>query len=220
MTDLTNEPSHNPDAERCVLGSLMLDDALLADPLCGLVAADFHSDRHRTIYAACRRLHEAGKAVDLETIGNALAVAGTLDAAGGLAYLDEALASVPHPGHARTYAADVREHTRRRETGYAVREAGTLDPLILAEKARAVDERFPPLGSPRPAGGVVARRLCDVAAEPVEWLWEGRVAVGKMTLFAGEPDRGKSFVTVDVAARVTTGATWPDGRGRARRGRS
>ena len=153
MTDITTEPSHNPDAERCVLGSILIRDDLLDDPRCGLVADDFHSDRHKTIHAACRRLHEAGKAVDFETVGNALAVAGTLDAAGGLDYLDEVMDSVPHAGHAHTYAADVREHTRRRMAGYAVREAGTLDPLALAEAARAVDERFPPLGLFQPAGG-------------------------------------------------------------------
>ncbi|MFO1006984.1 MAG: AAA family ATPase [Planctomycetaceae bacterium] len=53
-------------------------------------------------------------------------------------------------------------------------------------------------------------RLSDVTEEPVEWLWPGRVPLGKLTLGSGDPGLGKSFVTIDMAARVTTGAAWPD----------
>ncbi|MCA9152883.1 MAG: AAA family ATPase, partial [Planctomycetales bacterium] len=53
-------------------------------------------------------------------------------------------------------------------------------------------------------------RLSDVEPETVRWLWPGRIALGKLTLFAGDPGLGKSFLTMDIAARVTTGTTWPD----------
>ena len=64
----------------------------------------------------------------------------------------------------------------------------------------------------------VVRRLSEVQPEDVRWLWPGRIAAGKLTLIAGHPGLGKSFLTVDLAARVTTGAAWPDGQGRAPRG--
>jgi hypothetical protein len=51
--------------------------------------------------------------------------------------------------------------------------------------------------------------LADVPAAEVDWLWPGRIAVGKVTLLAGDPGLGKSFVTLDMAARVSTGAPWP-----------
>ena len=53
-------------------------------------------------------------------------------------------------------------------------------------------------------------RLSDVKPEPVRWLWPGRIAAGKLTLIAGDPGLGKSFLTLDIAARVSTGAGWPD----------
>jgi len=53
--------------------------------------------------------------------------------------------------------------------------------------------------------------LSSVAPEPVAWLWPGRVAKGKLTLNIGNPDMGKSALTLDLAARVSTGAFWPDG---------
>jgi AAA domain len=54
-------------------------------------------------------------------------------------------------------------------------------------------------------------QLSDVKPEPVEWLWAGRIAAGKLTLFAGDPGLGKSQITIDIGARITTGGSWPDG---------
>ena len=53
-------------------------------------------------------------------------------------------------------------------------------------------------------------RLSDVVEQQVEWLWPNRIPLGKLTLLGGDPGLGKSFVTVDMAARVSTGRGWPD----------
>ncbi|MGD0290697.1 MAG: AAA family ATPase [Candidatus Binataceae bacterium] len=57
----------------------------------------------------------------------------------------------------------------------------------------------------------VTTRLSDVEPEEVEWLWRDRLALGKLNLLVGDPGNGKSFVTLDTAARVSTGAEFPDG---------
>jgi hypothetical protein len=51
----------------------------------------------------------------------------------------------------------------------------------------------------------------SIVAELVKWLWPERIPLGKMTLFAGKPDCGKSTAMFDIVARVTTGRDWPDG---------
>ena len=51
--------------------------------------------------------------------------------------------------------------------------------------------------------------LKDVEIRPINWLWHGRIALGKVSLIAGEPGLGKSLITLDFAARVTTGTNWP-----------
>jgi hypothetical protein len=56
----------------------------------------------------------------------------------------------------------------------------------------------------------VIQRMADIQPEAVEWLWPGRIAIGKVTLIYGDPGLGKSFVTLDMAARVSCGAAWPD----------
>jgi AAA domain-containing protein len=62
------------------------------------------------------------------------------------------------------------------------------------------------------------RCMADVKPEKIEWLWPGRIAVGKQTLIGGEPGLGKSQVTAALAATVTTGEYWPCDEGRSPRG--
>lgn len=59
---------------------------------------------------------------------------------------------------------------------------------------------------------VVIRPASAFEHRPVEWLDEHRVALGKLTLLAGDPGLGKSFLTLDLAARVSRGEL-PAGRG-------
>jgi len=50
-----------------------------------------------------------------------------------------------------------------------------------------------------------------VEPAPVDWLWEDRLARGKLTLLGGNPDLGKSQVAIDAAARLSTERHWPNG---------
>jgi hypothetical protein len=67
------------------------------------------------------------------------------------------------------------------------------------------------------AGPSASRRrvklTCAVDFEPreLEWLWEGRVPLGMITMFAGDPKLGKSFVTLAMAAAVSGGLPLPFG---------
>lgn len=56
--------------------------------------------------------------------------------------------------------------------------------------------------------------LADVQEEPIEWLWRDYLARGKLALFGGDPDTGKSQLLIDIAARQSSGRHWPFG-GRA-----
>jgi putative DNA primase/helicase len=85
----------------------------------------------------------------------------------------------------------------------------------LEELARSA-KPWTPVAEPRPAssskGRVEPDLLClaDVEARPVPWLWPGRIPLGRLVLLVGRPGAGKSFLTCDLAARVSTGAAWPD----------
>lgn len=59
---------------------------------------------------------------------------------------------------------------------------------------------------------LVVELLADVRPERVQWLWDHRVARGKVSLWQGNPGQGKSMVTVEITAAVTTGAPLPGSR--------
>jgi hypothetical protein len=52
----------------------------------------------------------------------------------------------------------------------------------------------------------------DVEPQQVEWLWPGRIPLGKLTILEGMPDVGKSHLTCEIAAAVSTGRALPGGR--------
>ena len=66
---------------------------------------------------------------------------------------------------------------------------------------------------------LVMRCMADVPPEKVEWLWPGRIAIGKQTLIGGEPGLGKSQIIAALAAAVTSGGAWPCDEGHAPLGR-
>jgi putative DNA primase/helicase len=59
--------------------------------------------------------------------------------------------------------------------------------------------------------GAVLVPLSLVVPRDVEWLWPGRIPLGKVTLIVGDPGLGKSWLTQDIATRVSRGAAWTDG---------
>ena len=61
--------------------------------------------------------------------------------------------------------------------------------------------------------GPVACLVCAADIQPlnVEWLWSGRVPLGMLTMFAGDPKLGKSYVTLSMAAAVSRGEPMPFG---------
>jgi hypothetical protein len=60
------------------------------------------------------------------------------------------------------------------------------------------------------SGLIPHKRASDIQAKPVDWLWKERIARGKLTMLAGDPGLGKSQITANFAATVSTGGAWPD----------
>jgi len=82
---------------------------------------------------------------------------------------------------------------------------------LLTDKQNRMCKAIPPWKQTESVGPhSLTRRLIEVEREQLDWLWPGRIPLGKLTLLAGDPGLGKSFVTLDLAARVSRGAPWPD----------
>jgi putative DNA primase/helicase len=62
---------------------------------------------------------------------------------------------------------------------------------------------------------LLSRRASDIVPKDIDFIWEGRLARGKHTCIGGEPGGGKSQLSINVTATVTTAGLWPCGEGRA-----
>ena len=58
---------------------------------------------------------------------------------------------------------------------------------------------------------IAARPYSEIESQAVEWLWQDRLAIGKLSLLAGQPGLGKTFCAIDIAAKVSTGKSFCDG---------
>lgn len=81
---------------------------------------------------------------------------------------------------------------------------GTIEKLkVLVSKTKTFDSEDDNIEP-------VMVSLGTVKEERVEWLWPERIPQGKITLLVGDPGLGKSFFSLYLAAKVTTGSPWPD----------
>ena len=89
-------------------------------------------------------------------------------------------------------------------------EAWLRGELKRAREKPDRDSRAP--SSPKANGGVlISRRASEIPPEAINWLWPQRIALGKLSLIAGQPGLGKSQVATYIAAIVSSGGTWPTG---------
>ena len=86
---------NNLDAEKSVLGSMLLEKDALELVLEQLRVEDFYSAAHQRIFEAMANIRTAGQAVDLVTLSEELERRGFLDMVGGAVYLTELMAFVP-----------------------------------------------------------------------------------------------------------------------------
>jgi len=109
QTDTTRLPPHSEDAERSLLGAVLLDGDVLTGVLPLVTPENFYSTAHQKIYDACARLYQEGRRVDAVMIKDELERRGDLERVGGEDYLAHLAAQVPSAAGAEDYARIVSE---------------------------------------------------------------------------------------------------------------
>jgi len=107
-------PPQNLEAEKSVLGSILLDKDALINVSGWLKPQHFYDDRHVAIYKSVLELFESGLPIDLVTVSDKLKKSKILSKVGGRAYLTELASFVPTSAHAEEYANIVKETATRR----------------------------------------------------------------------------------------------------------
>jgi len=109
MSQYERIPPHNDDAEKSVLGAVLLDKDALYEVLEVLKPEDFYSEMHREIYSAVVELYRKGQPVDILTLSEELKKRKSLEMVGGRAYIAMLSGFVPSTSNAGEYAKIVAE---------------------------------------------------------------------------------------------------------------
>jgi hypothetical protein len=179
------------EAERAVLGSMMLSPRAAAEVAQILSAADFSVPRHELIFVAAAWLHSQGDPCDVIAVADELLGNGELERAGGADFLHGLTSEVTTPANAGYYAHIVREESvrrRLREIGFRLQEPSGSDAL-----AAAITE-LTALRDSSVAGGDQdgVRTLADLLSVPesedaYDWVIPGVLERGdRLMLSAGE----------------------------------
>src|SRR5579864_641660 len=200
-------PPHNKDAERAVLGAILLDSQALADAKsAGLICSDFFLPSNVTLFACMVRMGDEGKPIDLVTLSDELERAGELEKAGGAANLAGLMDGMPRVSNTPHYAKIIRDHSRRRDL---IRDAHIVfsaacgvaaDPEYLRWKG--IHLLTAGQDSSRAAGDELAvstgaQEAAETTEAGAEWIARPIAALGAITEICGKVKQaGKTtFVT-------------------------
>lgn len=135
----------NIEAEKFVLGIVMVDDGTFPQVAGTLDADDFAIEKHRRIFRCLRELNDRGERIDVMTVANELGKFKHLEDVGGIAYLASLTEGMPRLENIESYTRIVKHksilrtliHTARDITANCIQEGREVDE-ILADAERAV----------------------------------------------------------------------------------
>jgi replicative DNA helicase len=234
MTDITLERNlpHNLEAERSVLGAILIENQAISQAQEIVREDDFYRQGHRTLFRLMSELNERNAAIDLVTLKEELDRAGDLEAVGGAPYVASLVDGVPRSTNVEHYAKIVKQKSVLRnligassrilnrcyeaeETAETLLEEAQRDILLLAE------------GTLR-SGFIHMREVATPALDYIDKIHQNKelitgLATGfdkidemtsglqesEMIVVAGRPSMGKTAFAINVAqhAAVQLGKT-------------
>jgi len=126
VEDVDRLPPQDLEAEQAVLGAVLLGGHGIDAAREVLEARDFYRDSHRMIYGAAMSLAEKGQPVDLTTVSSVLRAADTLDAAGGVGYLERLVGAMPYSVNVTRYATTVQALAVKRRLCWELQSTARL----------------------------------------------------------------------------------------------
>lgn len=129
-------PPHSPEAERTVLGALLLDPEAIVKVSDFLTSEDFYDPTHKQIFQAIYQLYANHEPIDFVTVSSKLADNKSVQEIGGSAFLAELAASVPTSSHIYQYGQIVKSKAVHRN----IIDAGRTITGLGYETERAIPE--------------------------------------------------------------------------------
>ncbi len=225
MTSAPSTPQpHSLQAEKTVLGALLLDPDAMLRIRGQLCPEDFYDPVYRTIYEACEKLFDSRQPIDFVTVSEALSKDEKINSIGGAAFLADLATGVPTSSHIENYARTVHEKAGHRaliKTGNTISSLGFdeeqsfVDLLgkaqekVLSLSQQGIDSRSETLGEVterrysvfaevKEGGDSEERRRVRTGFSNVDYFFNG-FEPQTLNIVAGRPAMGKTALLLDMA---------------------
>jgi replicative DNA helicase len=214
------------EAERSVLGGVLLTNDALFDVLEIVKPEDFYRQPHRQIFIAMQELSMRNEPIDVITLGDALRKAGQLEAVGGPAYIASLDATVPATANLARYAKIVRDKALARrliEAAHGIaregyEQIGDVDDLLDSAEQQIFDVTEKKETANLAPLGVSVKRVfanleqlyeqqTDITGIPTGFDMLNRMTAGlqrgDLIIVAGRPSMGKTSLVMNIAGHVS-----------------
>jgi replicative DNA helicase len=227
-------PPQNIEAEKSLLGSLMIDRNAIIKVVDFLQPRDFYKNQHQTIYESIHDLFDRNQVIDLLSLSSRLQEKGRLESIGGKAYLTELINSVPNAMHVLDYAKIVQKKRILRDLIQTSYEIGSMgfneeeDVDILLDRAesqifniaqRSMSQQFIPIKNELEGAFERIDNLSKNKGAP-RGIPTGFVDLDKilsglqksdLVILAARPSIGKSGLALDIARHIGVNEKKPVG---------
>lgn len=221
---LDRAPPHSLDAEKGVLGSILLAPTCVDEVAAVLRPDEFYSPAYRRVYATAIAIHNAGKVVDAPLLVENMTAAGDFESLGGMAMLLDIADSQPTAANVAWYAATVRDRAIEREllaaclTGARSADDCTTSPQVKLAK---VEASLLAIAERRTSSqvGTISERLIETVeavyerrdsnnAAALQTPWPGLnrrtggMRAGELWVLGGRPRMGKTSLALNLVDYV------------------
>jgi replicative DNA helicase len=221
-TDIRKVPPQNLEAERAVLGAILVDNDIIYAVMETLEPSSFYQPAHRLIFNTMLQLNERGHAIDIITLTDRLRSEGILDQAGGPDYIPSLADEVPTSAGAANYARIIREKAVLRhliDTATEIVQDCMDTPSDVDELLDDAERRMFAISEQRIQSGFLSmREIVKSSFKTIESLYEKKetitgVATGykdidnltsgfqpsDLVIIAGRPSMGKTAFALNIA---------------------
>jgi replicative DNA helicase len=218
---------HNLEAERSVLGAILIDNDVFNVAAATITPASFFRDAHRRIFEHMVALSERSQPIDLVTLKEELERSGDLDEVGGPAYIASLVDGVPRSTNVEYYAQIVKEKSTLRHLIFSANkilgnayEADQEADLILDEAEASI---FAVAEDRIKSGFIPMRDLVKESFPKIEKLFEHKTFItgvatgfdeidkktrglqaGDLVIVAARPSMGKTSLVLNICQHVAT----------------
>jgi replicative DNA helicase len=215
----------NLDAERFVLGAILMDDALYIQVAGALEAEDFSLEKHRRIFLRMGELYQRGDRIDRVTVANELMKQNQLESVDGITYLVSLDEGLPTLANLESYVGIVKDKAILRRIIFTSRNL--IDRCIIGEEEpdqilASAEESLLKLGDTRADDALVnPKRILEEfegginafldPSKRIKGLSTGYLKLDEMTgglhegeliILAARPSMGKTALALNIAQHV------------------